>query len=41
MAQGWSRDATEEIAVELALLCDQRDDVPESVADFIAEHAHH
>ena len=38
-AKGWSRDVTEEIAVELAETCGQRDEVPEAVADFIARHA--
>jgi hypothetical protein len=38
-ARGSCRDATKEIADELSRLCAGHDDVPESIADFIADHA--
>ena len=37
-AEGWSRDASDEIAAELAQACADRDDTPPSIADFIADH---
>jgi hypothetical protein len=38
LAEGWLRDVTNDIADELALLCAQRDTVPEAIVDFVAEH---
>jgi hypothetical protein len=40
VATGRCFDVTDEIADDLARLCADRDEVPESIADFIAEHAH-
>jgi hypothetical protein len=37
-AEGWSRDASDEIAIELAQACADRGDTPPSIADFIADH---
>ena len=37
-AEGWSRDASDEIAAELAQACADRDDTPPSIADFVADH---
>ena len=36
-AEGWSRDASDEIAAELAQACADRDETPPSIADFIAD----
>jgi hypothetical protein len=36
--KGWSRDASDEIAAELAQACADRGDTPPSIADFIADH---
>jgi len=38
-AEGWSRDASDEIAAELAQACTDRDEISPSIADFIADHA--
>jgi hypothetical protein len=38
-AEGWSRDASDEIAAELAQACANRGETPPSIADFVAEHA--
>jgi hypothetical protein len=38
-AEGWSRDASDEIAAELAQACADRGETPPSIADFIADHA--
>src|SRR6516164_10295359 len=42
-AEGWSRDVSDEIAVELAQAwlakaCADRGEMPPSIADFIADH---
>jgi hypothetical protein len=37
-AEGWSRDASDEIAVELVQACADRGETPPSIADFIADH---
>jgi hypothetical protein len=39
VARGRCFDVTDEIADELARPCADRDEVLESIADFIAEHA--
>ena len=43
MAEGWSRDVTEQIAAELAQAwlskaCADRGEMPPSIANFIADH---
>ena len=38
-AQGWSLDVTESIANELRETCSERGEMPESIKDFIGEHA--
>ena len=40
VARGRCRDVTKEIAEDLASLCAQRGEVPEAIADFIADHVH-
>jgi hypothetical protein len=40
VAQGRCRDVTGEIADELVRLCADQGEVPESIADFVADHAH-
>jgi hypothetical protein len=37
-AEGWSRDATKDIAAELAQTCADRGVMPRSVAEFIGNH---
>src|SRR5215470_15031563 len=37
--EGWSRDVTEEIANELRETCSERGEMPNSIEDFIREHA--
>ena len=37
-AEGWSRDATDDIAAELTQACADRGETPPSIADFIADH---
>ena len=37
--EGWSRDVTEEIASELCETCSERGEMPNSIEDFIREHA--
>ena len=37
-AEGWSRDATDEIAAEVAQACADRDEISPSLEDFIADH---
>jgi hypothetical protein len=37
--EGWSRDVTEEIASELRETCSERGEMPNSIEDFIREHA--
>ena len=37
-AEGWSRDASDEIAAELAQASADRGEMPPSIADFIADH---
>ena len=37
--EGWSRDVTEEIASELRETCPERGEMPNSIEDFIREHA--
>src|SRR5690348_163740 len=39
MGEGWCRDATIDIACELSDICVNMDQVPECVADLIAEYA--
>ena len=36
-AEGWSRDASDEIAAELTQACADRVERPPSIADFIAD----
>ena len=36
--EGWSRDASDEIAAELAQACADRGEMPPSIANFIADH---
>ena len=36
-AEGWSLDVTDNIAATLAQACADRDGIPPSIADFIAE----
>jgi hypothetical protein len=38
-AEGWSRDASDEIAAELAQACADRGETPPSLEDFIADHS--
>jgi hypothetical protein len=40
-SQGWSLDVTESIANELRETCSERGEMPDSVEDFIREHASH
>ena len=37
-AEAWSRDASDEIAAELAQACADRGETPPSLEDFIADH---
>jgi hypothetical protein len=37
-SEGWSRDASEEIAAELQRRCAQRGEVPPSLEDFLERH---
>jgi hypothetical protein len=37
-AEGWSRDASDEIAAELDQACADRGETPSSLEDFIADH---
>jgi hypothetical protein len=37
-AEGWSRDASDEIAAEPAQACADRGETPPSIADFIDDH---
>jgi hypothetical protein len=39
-SEGWSQDASEEIAAELRQRCAQRGDVPPSLEDFLDRHGH-
>jgi hypothetical protein len=38
MAEGWSCDASEDIAGELAEACAERGEVPASIEDFLQRH---
>jgi hypothetical protein len=38
IAEGWSRDVSDEIAAELEQACADRGETPPSIADFIADH---
>jgi hypothetical protein len=35
-AEGWSRDATEDIANELLTICTERDEVPQAIAHLFS-----
>ncbi|WP_028164152.1 hypothetical protein [Bradyrhizobium elkanii] len=37
-AEGWSRDVSEEIAIELSQRCAERGEIPEPLAAFIGRH---
>jgi hypothetical protein len=38
IAEGWSRDVSDEIATELAQACADRGETPPSIEDFITDH---
>jgi hypothetical protein len=40
-SEGWSQDASEEIAAELRQRCAQRGEVPPSLEEFLEQHGHH
>jgi hypothetical protein len=37
-AEGWSRDASEDIAIELSQRCAERGEVPPTLEDFLERH---
>jgi hypothetical protein len=39
-SEGWSQDASEEIAAELRQRCAERGEVPPTLEDFLARHGH-